>query len=415
MSLQLLVILVPVIFGFMGFAMDLGRLWLIRGELNQAANAMALAAAAQMAGATLSAAANMSSAANQALNEANGNRYNFGSTIIPEGTVTCFNSIDAASTNDATATTDCGATDVKAVQATISAPAPLLFFSLLPGGESRTTTVASFAVAGMSAPLCTGCGIVPIAVQMPDTTGADQDNWGFVPGGLYTFYYSCTGTTPTPIVGTAVPYVILNRVNPDLDEATQMVQQGARGIAGSQVATPNACTASPTMPISCASIGDVEQIPQSGSATPGQCSATTAQTDVTYVLCGLYSRMSTDVLGPCADYSATLANYTADTDATYVTDPTGYQGNGRRILTVAVVNALASDTTCGAMTVMGFRQFLLDPAADGSYTPTDANGRFAALYLGSVAPVAQGWFDTRFATACRSYLTTGPGKVVLHQ
>ena len=52
MSLQLLVILVPVIFGLMGFALDLGRLYLIRGELNQAANAMALAAAAQLNGAT---------------------------------------------------------------------------------------------------------------------------------------------------------------------------------------------------------------------------------------------------------------------------------------------------------------------------------------------------------------------------
>jgi hypothetical protein len=38
-----------------------------------------------------------------------------------------------------------------------------------------------------------------------------------------------------------------------------------------------------------------------------------------------------------------------------------------------------------------------------------------ALYLGAVAPLPQGWFDTRYAPACRSYLTTGPGKVVLHQ
>ncbi len=54
MSLQLLVIMVPVLFGFMGFAIDLGRLYLIRGELNQAANAMALAAAAQLLGTTAS-------------------------------------------------------------------------------------------------------------------------------------------------------------------------------------------------------------------------------------------------------------------------------------------------------------------------------------------------------------------------
>src|SRR4051794_27787035 len=50
MSLQLAVILVPVLFGFLGFALDLGRLYLIRGELNQAANAMAIRAAGQLLG-----------------------------------------------------------------------------------------------------------------------------------------------------------------------------------------------------------------------------------------------------------------------------------------------------------------------------------------------------------------------------
>src|SRR3982751_4758807 len=147
MSLQLLILLVPVIFGLMGFALDLGRLWLIRGELNQAANAMALAAAGQMAlGQDM-----MQAAANLALNETNGNRYNFGSTVIPSGTVTCFGSLDSASQNDLGATTDCGPGTF--VQTSISVlQAPLLFWSLLPGGELRTTAVASAAVAGVSAP-----------------------------------------------------------------------------------------------------------------------------------------------------------------------------------------------------------------------------------------------------------------------
>ena len=35
MSIQLAVILVPVVFGLMGFALDLGRLYLVRGELHQ--------------------------------------------------------------------------------------------------------------------------------------------------------------------------------------------------------------------------------------------------------------------------------------------------------------------------------------------------------------------------------------------
>jgi len=116
MSLQLLVILVPVLFGMMGFAIDLGRLWMVRGELHQAASAMALAAAGQM-GPTMPLMG--VPAANQALNEANGNTYNFGSTAIPEGTITCFNSIDAATANERVAQ----ATQAKAWLATLESGA----------------------------------------------------------------------------------------------------------------------------------------------------------------------------------------------------------------------------------------------------------------------------------------------------
>src|SRR5262252_10833440 len=75
MSLQLVVILVPVLFGFMGFAIDLGRLYLIRGELNQAANAMALQAASQLLGTTASA-SNMQTAIGSSSGPAF--YYNFG-------------------------------------------------------------------------------------------------------------------------------------------------------------------------------------------------------------------------------------------------------------------------------------------------------------------------------------------------
>ena len=415
MSLQLLVILVPVIFAFMGFALDLGKLWMIRGELHQAASAMALAGASQLSGATASAETNITNAANQALNEGNGNKYNFGSTAIPEGTIACFSSVDAAVANDPQGSTSCAATDVAAIQASITVQAPLLFWGLLPGAESRQTAVASYAVAGMSAPLCTGCGIVPIAVQTQDPTAADTDHFGFIPGGQYSFYYSCVGPPPGSVGGTAVPYVILNRVNPDLDEATQMVQQGAGGLTGSTITTPNACTATPTTPTSCVNIGDIEQIPVSGAATPARCQATTPQPDVNMMLCGLYTRLSTELFGACIDYASVTAPFPADTDAALVDDLTAYAGNGRRIFTVAIVNAPASDPSCGAMTVLGFRQFLINPSADGSFNPGDANGRFTALYVGTVQPLPQGWFDTRYAPACRSYLTAGPGKVVLHQ
>jgi hypothetical protein len=309
------------------------------------------------------------------------------------------------------------------VQASISAPAPLLFFSLLPGGQSRTTTVASFAVAGMSAPLCTGCGIVPIAVQTQDPTLSDTTDWGFIPNTLYTLYYSCSGTAPGTIAGITVPYVILNRVDPNLDESDQMFRQGAQGIQGSTTANPNACLANTSTPLACVNIGDIEQLPSSGQATPGTCTTNAPPTDVTSLLCGIESRLDTAYPLPCqnvTDFSTLSASYLADTDGAYYTDYSGYSGNGRRIITVAIVTTpLPADTTCSAATtVLGFRQFLVEPPADGSgtFNAADGNGRIPVLYLGTIAPISQGWFDSRYAPACTAAGTvSGPGKVVLHQ
>ena len=84
-------------------------------------------------------------------------------------------------------------------------------------------------------------------------------------------------------------------------------------------------------------------------------------------------------------------------------DPT--TGNGRRIITIPVVDTLSPT----AMTVLGFRQFLLQPNSGATdITTGDTYGRFLGMYIGSVAPVPQGRFD-----GCT--MPVGPGKVVLHQ
>src|SRR5262249_53820608 len=49
-SIHILVLLVPVFLGLMGFALDLGQLYLSRGELQTAAESMAAAAASQLIG-----------------------------------------------------------------------------------------------------------------------------------------------------------------------------------------------------------------------------------------------------------------------------------------------------------------------------------------------------------------------------
>jgi len=436
MSLPLLVILVPVLFGMMSFAIDLGRLYLIRGELNQAANAMALTAAAQL---------NQTAAANTAIANVlppNGPSYSYNfagltigqssgnltSTINPPA---CFGSVTAASTPGGTSV-DCSDPTAQFVNVTVTADAPLLFSSLLPGFTSGKTSIVAQAVAGISAPLCTACNIVPIAIAALDPT--DTVNFGFDSSftTLYTLSYSCTGTpAPVNLPGTSsggpagqstVPFVLINRYdtsNATLTESDQAFQGGAAGIAASTDPTPNALTSNANTPLSCVNLGDTEQI--WASAVPATC-ASPANPTVEAALCGIYTRLddpNNQAACPTAvsDLGALSPLYLPDTNAAEpMTDAyQQYAGNGRRILTVAIVDVLAADTT-SPMTVLGFRQFLVTPDQDGTFfTPSDTNGRFPVLYIGNPAPVQGGWFDTRYASACVPGSFSGPGKVVLHQ
>ena len=62
-----------------------------------------------------------------------------------------------------------------------------------------------------------------------------------------------------------------------------------------------------------------------------------------------------------------------------------------------IVDALAPNSAT-PMTVLGFRQFLVQPNPDGTpFNPSDANGRFVATYIGSPMPLKQGNIDDRYA------------------
>jgi Flp pilus assembly protein TadG len=426
MSIQLLVIMVPVLFGIMGFALDLGRLYLIRGELNEAANAMALAAANQLIG-TTSSLDNALAAANQSINNANanGNKYNFGSLEINQANGNLVSTVDSpgffATVADASAGSVGGAdgTTARHVQINITSDAPLLFWSLLSVGQSRKTPIAATAVAGISAPLCTACGIEPFAVA--PLNAADTDNFGFgdpTAGNLYTFGFECSGTPPpAALAGTLISYGILNRydaANATLDESQQLYRDGAGGL----IASTNPNPTGSAVPLACVGANDASEVIWA-SSSPNLCTAA-APVAVVNALCGLYSRFdSANPPAACSTNVSDFANlssaYPPDTDVTTgQTDPySAYLGNGRRVITVAIVDTLQTAVT-GTMTVLGFRQFFLEPNADGTFVnPADQNGRFVAQYIGSPAPVKQGYFDDRFALGCS--LTAGPGKVVLHQ
>ena len=409
--MHMLVILVPVIFGFMGFAVDLGRIYMIKGELKSASEAAALAAAGQLIG-TDAATGNATTAAAQALAEASGlaNRYDFGGRTIAEsdgsgGTgalqTAFYETVEAAAVTGEGGAEASGSSTARHAQVTLTADAPLVFFAFLPQGQQRSTPVQVRAVAGMSAPLCTACGIVSIAVPARDAS--DTTDFGFVPGDRYTLGYSCLepGTPPAlPGGGLRVPYLLINRLNAEAElfaeESTQAFRIGAGGLPDS---TSEA--------VSCVSYNAVEQV-WAGASPPG-CNENRVPVLTTALLCGLATRLETGVAEGCAgiaEVETAAGPFSADTDTADLSTYNEYTGNLRRLLTVAIVDSISDPL---AMTVLGFRQFLLQPAANtANLNPTDSNGRFIVTYAGSSAPLRQG----RFA-GCS--LAAGPGKVVLHQ
>lgn len=426
MSLQLLVILVPVVFGLMGFAIDLGRLYLVRSELAQTTNAMALAAAQQLIG-TATSLDNANAAAQLSLNDASGhaNRYNFGELVLGQNAGALVSEIQestyftaaAAATGSDNATTDSAdGTTARHVQVNVTAEAPLLFWSLLSLGQARKTTLASRAVAGISAPLCTACSIEPFAVAALSTD--DTTDFGFAAGTQYTFAFTCTpgggGQNPTPFTGTSqvVNYAILDRDKVStLELPQQLYRFGAGGLISSTIRTQ-----------SCLTIGDTSILwtdPDTGAAlTPQTCQQAAPPAAVSQMLCGMNTRFDSAVPETCStsvtDAETMALSYTVDTDLATREDNdyTQYTGNGRRVITMPIVDTLVSNGT-DTMTILGFRQFLLMPNTDGLISYNDQWGRFAALYIGSVVPLKQGYVGDRFGTSCA--ITTGPGKVVLHQ
>jgi Flp pilus assembly protein TadG len=427
MSLQMLVLLVPVMFGLMGFALDLGRLYLIRGELTQAAQTMATAAASKLNG-TDQGLADATAAAQATLDDStgHGNKYNFGSLLIG-GSTGLLNSTVSDPTYFATAagaigsdssSADSGGADgttAKYVQINLTADAPLLFWGLLTLGQSRVTPIAAIAVAGVSAPLCTACGIQPYAVAALSTD--DTVDFGFSAGVVYTFGFQCTGgVTPTALAGATqrIPYLLVDRYNSasTMDESQQLYRIGAQGLLpaapGGDVSSATPGTSFACIMATGTEIGWVSaQPPTCGTAT----TPTQIPSSVTQTVCGLFNRFDTAVFAGCesliTDVDTLVSAYQPDTDLTEIADYTTYVGNTRRVITVPIVDTLSA---AGPMTVLGFRQFLLNPnQGDVNLTPTDTDARFNALYIGNPVPLKQGRFDG----GCQ--LTSGPGKVVLHR
>jgi Flp pilus assembly protein TadG len=402
-SFQMVVLLVPVVFGLMGFAVDLGRLYSARNDLKNAANAIAQAAAAELSGTAVA-------LENASIANGRGNLYDFGGLQIGQSTgslnsdaplLNYFDTVASALGTDGATGGEAGGTTARHVRVTVRGEAPLVFWRFLSLAQEGKLNLISQAVAGVSAPVCQACGVEPIGVQA--ISQEDTTDFGFSVGSRYTLGYLCNGgPAPGAIANTVqrVPYVLLNRYNEAAtvlaEENTQLYRIGAMGLPANTDSN-----------FSCIRYNAEETIWV--NAAPLNCNQNRVNTQVTTFLCGLAARFdNATVPAACnavAETDTILSAATVDTDIADLDDYTAYTGNRRRVITVPIIDT-ASTTT---MIVLGFRQFLIEPNPnDVTLNVADQNGRFSALYLGTVMPVRAGRFD-----GCT--LTSGPGKVVLHQ
>ncbi|MBY0507972.1 MAG: hypothetical protein K2X03_28930 [Bryobacteraceae bacterium] len=411
-TIQMLVILVPVLLVMMGFAIDLGQMYLVRAELKQAANAMALASAQRLNGtdgALESAATARAAAISNAASI--GNKFNFGSLVIGDSggflnsavqEPEYFDSASAA-TGEGESTTGGAAAGgtAKFVRVSLTADAPLTFFSLLSLGQERKTPISVTSIAGQSAPLCEACAIENMTVAALDP--ADLVDFGFTRNTRYTFSHNCQGfPLPQVLGGTSgrIDYLMLDRQDASAtvfpDATQQIFRIGQAGLPGNRSAAAG-----------CIRIGGSETVWE--NAQPLQCVFNQIPGPVQAFLCGLATRFDgTSLPAQCqivGDLDTIVSTNIPDTDLTDLDDYAAYTGNGRRVITIPIVEALLPG---GGMSVLGFRQFLVQPlGGQTQFNPAETSGRFIASYIGNVMPLKQGRFDGNCG------ITTGPGKVVL--
>ena len=330
-----------VMLSMLGLAFDLGRMFIARTELQTFVDASAMAACRQLDGTATGVTQAHGTAQSGPLGDTKPNGWNFESAAV--GPVTDTYSTAPNGRYDDYATASAGATNnYRFVSVRASGTVALYFIAVLPG-MSTSQSVSASAVAGQQAvsSVING-GLTPFS---PDAHNAgDSINFGFTPNQQYTLKWGNGNTT------TCAGDAGFNPGNvPDKHGFVNLGQgDGTSNLRKAIVfgGWPNALS------------------------TPSEVDSGDTINDVS-------GNRGTSIFDALAERSNQDPDQTSRTWEQYKAAKTG---NGRRVVTVAVNNpALASGSgSNGTVTVIGFANFLLDPAA----TISGSSGPICATYIG---------------------------------
>jgi Flp pilus assembly protein TadG len=152
----------------MGLCIDVARIYMVRTELQNAADAASLAAARELDSGT----GGIQNAVTRATNIVNDYGFNRAAVTIAPASVKFAVNLDGPYWPQGS-DTDANAANIKFVQVTTQSAATTILFAIRALGNSHTESRT--ATAGMSAPINTICDFFPIAVALKkgDYTGAD--------------------------------------------------------------------------------------------------------------------------------------------------------------------------------------------------------------------------------------------------
>jgi hypothetical protein len=330
------------VFSVGGLAIDAGRMFIAKSELQVFSDAAAIAAAQALDGTG----AGLSRAASAVAES--GNKWNFATTAVSNPTV-----LFASASNGPWVASPQPASGYTYVSVTASAAVPLYFMPLLTGRGSFTATAS--AVAGQIPVTTLSTGLGPYTAVSTDTAGPD---FSFVVGNSYTIHWPTFNGNRSGC-GPGNPLKCFNSDpcagDPDTSLLAVVNNWGSQyhGYWGNNSASAITSSVINNLQIAPISVGmNLDPL-----LTPGN-----KQTEAD----ALDQRASQDT----DTNDSTPADYLASA-----------HHNGRRLLPVAIVNPVNSTHT----DVVGFGVFLL--ASDGSPSNyyrknTNGNSPYCALYVG---------------------------------
>ena len=322
----------------LGLAIDVGRMFVYKNELQTFADASALAAVAQLDGTQSGVQGADSTATAGPLGTTKPNGYNFDTVTV--STVTTGYASAFAGTYDNYATASSAAVNTyRFLRVTASANVPSNFLPVLPG-ISNQLALTALAIAGAQAQnSISNGGLVPFA---PDAhNAADTKNFGLTPGTQYTLKWgngnstTCAGDlgfTPPGAPPSEHGFVDIGEGN-GTSGIRPAIEYGGYPNANS---TPSSITAGMNL---------VSDPGNRGSSIFGALSNRVNQdTDITSTTWDQYKASGT--------------------------------GNGRRVVTVAMVGTWSGQGHNANAPVLGFANFFLNSSYSGS------SGPICATYIG---------------------------------